>query len=164
MDLGSIFLILALAVVVFLFISRPFLERRSEGERLLARQAIREKDRQRSSLLAQRDRLLNAIQELDTDSDLGKIPEDAYAEQRESLLKAGTMVFRQLDELTKSTSNAPDHGKTISDERDDLEALIASRRRAREKTRDNYCHSCGNALHHGDKFCPGCGTRIENTI
>jgi hypothetical protein len=91
MDIGSIFLILGLLVLVILFISRPFLERKTlpaSGE-----------DHELSSLLAERDRILNALQELDFDFALGKIPESDFPGQRASLLQRGADILRQLDTL-----------------------------------------------------------------
>jgi hypothetical protein len=160
MDVGSIFLILALALIVFLFVSRPFFERQSEGGQLLAGEAILERDHLRSGLLAERDRLLNALQELDSDNELGKVPEEDYTEQRDALLKSGAVVLRQLDEFVQSPSRGTAGLKTNSVESDDLEALIAARRRARDKKEVNYCHKCGAALQQDDKFCSSCGTRI----
>lgn len=159
MDVGSILLILALVLIVFLFVSRPFFERQSEGGQLLAGEAVLERDHRRSELLAEHDRLLNALHELDSDNGLGKIPEEHYAEQRDILLKSGALVLRQLDEFEQSSSRAAGV-KANSGESDDLEALIVARRRARDKKKVNFCHKCGTALQRDDIFCSSCGTRI----
>ena len=81
MDIGSIFLILALLILVALFVSRPFISRSQETVSL----TLDPQDHERSSLLAERDRLLNALQELDFDATLGKIPEEDYPAQREAV-------------------------------------------------------------------------------
>ncbi len=95
MDIGSIFLILALLVLVVFFVSQPFLDRRRELSST-SRNAI---DHELSSLLAERDRALNALQELDFDYALGKIPEEDYPAQRQRLLQYGADTLRKLDEL-----------------------------------------------------------------
>ncbi len=64
MDFGSIFLILALLLMVILFISRPFL---STAVSAAAVKAERDEDHRRSALLAERDRLLTSVKELDFD-------------------------------------------------------------------------------------------------
>jgi hypothetical protein len=160
MDVGSIFLILALALIVFLFISRPFFERQSEGGHFLAGEATLERDHQHSGLLAERDRLLNALEELDSDNALGKVPEENYTEQRDALLTSGALVFQKLDEFEQSLPGRAAGEKVNAGESDDLEALIAARRRARDNKKVNFCHKCGTAIQQDDTFCSSCGTKI----
>ena len=69
MDIGSIFLILAILVPVVIFITRPILEHSAT--------VVTDEEHQYSALLAERDRVLLALQELEFDHDLGKIPEEA---------------------------------------------------------------------------------------
>jgi hypothetical protein len=52
------------------------------------------------------------------------------------------------------TANA--HSLSI-DPDDDLEALIASRRRDKEEKAAGFCSQCGSPVHQADKFCPRCG-------
>jgi hypothetical protein len=89
MDIGSILLILALLILVAVFVFRPVLERKSV--------LVSEEDQSESALLAERDRILDAIQELDFDHTMGKIPPDDYPGQRTQLLQRGADVLRQLD-------------------------------------------------------------------
>jgi hypothetical protein len=119
MDVASIFLTLAVALLVGLFISRPFANRRAATE-LLIRPASEEIEVRRSSLLAERDRVLNALQDLEFDFTLGKIPELDYPVQRAELLKKGADVLRQLDEI------AGVKAATSAEER--VEAVVAARR------------------------------------
>ena len=157
MDIGSIFLILALAIVVSIFVSRPFFEHRKD-ENLSSPQEAMQKEYQRSSLLAERDRILNSLQELEADFELGKIPQEDFGTQREALLVKGAETLKQLDAFkieesreSKSASIKPD---------DELEKLIAKRRMSKE-TAANFCPSCGSALHKGDLFCSSCGYKIQ---
>ncbi len=81
MELGAIFLLLVVLVIIVLFVAQPFTEHwrvkaQSSGEI--------------SSLLAERERALSALQELDFDYGLGKIPADEYSAQRASLLQTGS--------------------------------------------------------------------------
>ena len=185
MDIGSIFLILGLFILVGLFISRPFLERTSVS--------VSQEEHEYSALLAERDRLLNALQELDFDNALGKVPEDDYPSQRSALLQRGAEVLRQLDTYQKEVPegdlsagmedrleaaiaarradaarvNAAPQLQTVEGipnsqgaADDDLEALLASRRRDRREKAAGFCSQCGGAVQKSDRFCPKCGNAV----
>jgi hypothetical protein len=101
---GSLFLILALAVIVAVYIGKPFLLNTEQKPASSTKAIEHDREHQISSLLAERDRVLNALQELDFDYSLGKIPVDEYPQQRAALLKSGSDVLRALDEMTAATS------------------------------------------------------------
>lgn len=166
MDLGSIFLILAVFLGVALFIGRPFFERRGKSMSV--------EEHELSHLLAERDRVLTALQELEFDHVLGKIPEEDYPEQRAALLVKGAETLRQLDAYQPPASQqtaedrmeaaiaarrvaaaAAPAGPVNADDR--LEVIIAERRRAREGKSAGFCHKCGSPLQISDRFCPRCG-------
>jgi hypothetical protein len=185
MDIGSIFLILALFVLVGLFVSRPFFE---DTKQTFVSNAD---THDRSVLLAERDRVLNALQELDFDYALGKIPEEDYPEQRGLLLQRGAEVLRSLDNIEKVDdleSSMEDRieqaiaarrsgmGKTVSGVQnpaqvsrgvsasvaspdDDLEVMLATRRRTRQEKSTGFCPKCGGPLQQSDRFCPKCGAK-----
>lgn len=112
MDIGSILLILALFVVVVLFLARPFFDNRS--------QSVSREEHEVSSLLAERDRIITALQELDFDFALQKIPEDEYPAQRATLLARGSEILRQLDQIQPAAVDGS------AEER--IETAIAARR------------------------------------
>lgn len=109
MELGSIFLLLAVILLVGIYISRPLFQRSDPGNKVKnspdqsgdeAVYAVRsgaDPDHIRSSLLAEYDRLLNTIQEFEFDHTLGKIPSEDYPAQRAALLQAGADVLKKLD-------------------------------------------------------------------
>jgi len=103
-------------------------------------------------LLADRDRLLTALEELETDNALDKVQLEDYSTQRKALLQEGAAVLKQLDELEGKT-----RAERVAVEDDDLEAMIASRRRERQEKQDGTCHACGKPVQASDKFCPSCG-------
>jgi hypothetical protein len=119
MDVPSLFLILAVALLVGVFVSRPFVDRHSASEELI-RPAAEENDIRRSSLLAERDRILVALQDLEFDFTLGKIPAENYPLQRTELLTNGAAVLRQLDELEGAAATSSAESR--------LEAVVAARR------------------------------------
>lgn len=195
MDLGSLFIFLALLILVGLYVSRPFFESKSMSEVNLdsvhpnKTPVNAEDEHQLSALMAERDRILLAIQELDFDATLGKIPEEDYPSQRQALLSKGAEVLRQLDayqvEMPVAMSLADEHqsepsaagqqavspgiavvgygnGNRASVFGDDeIETLLANRRRERQGKASGFCPKCGGALQKVDKFCPKCGARVS---
>ena len=181
MDIGSIFLLLALVLLVMVFIARPVLEHKGN--------VISQEEHELSSLLAERDRTLNALQELDFDHILGKIPEEDYPVQRSRMIQYGADILRKLDDYETQTSSgkAEDRleqailvrqsakqplttpalvangngGNHVIHPDDDLEAKIAERRRNRKERAAGFCHQCGSPLQQSDRFCPRCGNDIS---
>ena len=183
-DLGTIFLILALLIPVSLYIVRPLMERRSIS--------VSEEEQALSSLMAERDRLLDAIQELDMDNTMGKIPEDVYPVQRADLLRRGAEVLRKIDnfyeqyqvddpdrELEAAIAARRAEAEPPTDpepvpapepvlervmaggfQDDQLEDLIAARRRAQSGKASGFCPQCGTAIQKHDRFCSNCGTTV----
>jgi hypothetical protein len=184
MDIGSIFLILGLLILVGLFISRPLIERTATS--------VTQEEHELSALLAERDRLLNALQELDFDYTLGKIPEEDYPAQRAVLLQRGADVLRKLDAFQaeapvvdaesrleaaiaarradagrapvspsgngrEARSNA---GAVVAEVDDDIERLLSDRRRARSEKSAGFCPNCGGPIQKSDRFCPQCGATV----
>ena len=168
MDIGSIFLILGLLVLVVLFISQPLMKRNAT--------MVSEVEPKYSALLAERDRIINTLQELDFDHALGKIPEESYPSQRTLLLQRGAAILREIDEYhgdsgqedidarleaaietLRADSKDPQEPRIDDDE---LESLIALRRRARKGRSGGFCPQCGNALQQSDQFCPKCGVSL----
>ncbi len=175
MDIGSILMLVAVVLGVAVFVGGPFIH--SPRARAAAHRLDTPQDHARSALLAERDRVLTALQELDFDHTLGKIPEDDYPAQRMALLQSGADVLRKLDEMEPAT------GRTSAESRleaavaarradarrdnapaaapaDELEAQIAARRRAREEKSAGFCPKCGKPVQKSDAFCPRCGATL----
>ncbi len=187
MEIGSILLILALALIVGIFISRPFFEETPAREKNAGQEEF---DHERSSLLAERDRILNALKELDFDHLLGKIPEEEYPQQRAILMQKGVDVLKRLDALQSvQSSHSPSdqlelalehqtitqplfqgnnkgNGQSASAKTsngnarrpdDEIERMLANRRRVRTEKAAGFCSKCGNPIQKSDRFCPKCG-------
>jgi hypothetical protein len=137
---------------------------------------VLEKEMHVSSLMAERDRILLALQELEFDYNLGKIPEEDYPVQRQFLLKRGAEVIKTLDEIKGNSSednviqqietaleeNRADGPKfeTKTEKDLDIESLIAARKRSKEVKPDGFCPKCGKPISKNDKFCSKCGTPL----
>jgi len=178
MDFGAILLILALLVGVVMFIGRPLFDRKADQQLLAERKAAQIEDHRHSTLLAERDRVLTALQELDFDNAVGKVPPEDYPVQRAGLLQSGAEILRQLDEIeqTGARESAEDRLESAvaarradlserprlpSADQDDLEMLIASRRRTRTEKAAGFCPKCGRPVQKSDQFCTGCGAVIK---
>jgi len=190
MDIGSLLFILALLVLVGIFVSRPLVERK-EGK--ISSEDVKE-EHNLSTLLAERDRTLDSLEELDFDYAVGKVPEEDYPSQRKALINRGAFILRELDKYeaeapeeqaearletaiaarraaadqdepaqpaseSQSTVDIPTSTHAIED--DEIEALIAARRRARSDKSAGFCPQCGNAVTISDQFCSKCGNALS---
>jgi rubrerythrin len=181
MDIGAIFFTLAVVTLVGMYVGQPYLQRR--GRRTT------QEDHEYSTLMADYDRTVNTLQELDFDNALGKVPMEDYPRQRAELLVKGAELLRKLDELAPSsspggsTNEAKGEGKDAESrieaavatrradasankavtalEDDDLESLIASRRKTRNGKSAGFCPKCGKPILVSDRFCPSCGKAIN---
>jgi hypothetical protein len=177
MDIGSIFLILAILIPVGLYIARPLIEPKGLS--------VSQQEQELSTLLARRDQVIATIHELDDDYQLGKIPAEVYPANRLSLLQSGAEILHQIDAQQKGTptSTAEDrleaavvarrltsdgtqtaakrNGNAVPPVPDDeLEQMIAARRRLRQGKAGGFCPKCGKPVQELDRFCPKCGASL----
>ncbi len=167
MELTAIFFSLAVLILVGIYLYAPFMERRARR--------VTEEEHELSALMAERDRVVNSLQELDFDFKLGKVPEEDYPTQRASLLQKGADILRKIDSLTPSgtqvdtetrieraiaarRADASMAAAEVSD--DDLEALISTRRKGRKDKSAGFCPRCGKPVMVTDRFCPSCGKSL----
>jgi len=165
MQIVSIFFTLGILIFVGVFLYMPFLERRARR--------VTEDEHETSTLLAERERIVNSLQELESDYQLGKVPEEDYPTQRANFLQRGADVLRKLDELAPSSKQVDTDAsieraialrrKKTSDKKltdDDIESLIASRRKGRKSKSAGFCPKCGKPVMATDRFCPACGKTL----
>ncbi|HKG53482.1 MAG TPA: zinc ribbon domain-containing protein [Anaerolineales bacterium] len=168
MELTAIFFSLAVLILVGVYLYAPFMERRARR--------VTEEEHELSALMAERDRVINSLQELDFDFKLGKIPEDDYPTQRVGLLQKGADILRKIDSLAPQAVSAQDTearleraiaarradasttAPDVSDE--DLESMISSRRKGRTTKSAGFCPKCGKPVMVTDRFCPSCGKSL----
>ena len=169
MELPAIFFSLAVLILVGIYLYAPFMERRARR--------VTEEEHELSALMAERDRVINSLQELDFDFKLGKIPEEDYPVQRSTLLQKGADILRQIDALAPQVTTTQDTEarleRAIAARRadtslakievseDDLESMISSRRRTRTNKSAGFCPKCGKPVMVTDRFCPSCGKSLS---
>ena len=170
MDIGAIFFTLAVVTLVGMYVGQPYLQRR--GRRTT------QEDHEYSTLMADYDRTVNTLQELDFDNALGKVPVEDYPRQRAELLAKGAELLRKLDAMqpqetgrdaesrieaavaSRRADSSTKKAVTVLDD-DDLESLIASRRKTRNGKSAGFCPKCGKPILVSDRFCPSCGKAIN---
>jgi len=132
-------------------------------------------------LLANRERVLTQLRDLDFDRTMGKINEVDYAAQRAQLVAEGVAILKQLDALGAAASQP---GGEPADEIEaavaqvrarraapapvDVDAEIeagvaaaAARRASKPSGSDKvFCPQCGAEAVPGDRFCARCGTPL----
>lgn len=169
MQLTALFFTLAILILVAIYLYAPFMERRARR--------VTEEEHELSALMAERDRVINSLQELDFDFKLGKIPEDDYPTQRSSLLQKGADILRRIDSIAPQPASAQDADarieKAIAARRadasvtkaepsdDDVESMIAARRKVRKEKSSGFCPKCGKPVMVSDRFCPSCGKSLS---
>lgn len=177
MDLGSLLLILGIFILVILFISLPFVKRRTVP--------VRGENSDMSSWLAEQDRIIDALLELDFDHEMGKIPDEIYQQQRRHLLTKGVSIMQQIESRSgnmligkkkpgeyagntiqtnhsQNSSSGKQGGKRpLATPDDDIEVLLATRRRERGEKAGGFCPQCGSPLQMSDRFCPHCGEALS---
>lgn len=168
MQIAALLLTLGVIILVGLFLYAPFLERQSRR--------ITEEEHELSALMAERDRAINSLQELDFDFKLGKIPEGEYPAQRAALLQKGADILRKIDALSPKADSALDtesrlesavaaHRADASAKRteftdDDVESMIIARKKSRKDKSAGFCPNCGKPIMTSDRFCPSCGNSL----
>ena len=138
---------------------------------------VTEEEHELSTLMAERDRVINSLQELDFDFKLGKIPEEDYPTQRTNLLQKGADLLRKIDSIAPQSASAQDADvrieKAIAAHRadasmakteisdDDVESMVAARRKGRKEKSSGFCPKCGKPVMVSDRFCPSCGKSLS---
>ena len=170
MDIGAIFFTLAVVTLVGMYVGQPYIQRRG-------RRATQE-DHEYSSLMAEYDRAVNTLQELDFDNSLGKVPADDYPRQRAELLAKGADLLRKLDAMQPQQTSHDAESRmeaAVASRRadssvekvvamfddDDLESMIAARRKTRNGKSAGFCPKCGRPILVSDRFCPSCGKALN---
>jgi hypothetical protein len=141
MDVGSLLIMMGLALAVVAFLARPLLQDRVS--------AIGPEDQEPSVLQAERDKILVMIREIEMDHAMEKIGPDDFQAQRAALVARGSAVLREIDALGGAAGSGDLDAA--------IEAAVAARRRAGPAGRAGFCARCGQPLQRSDRFCPRCG-------
>ena len=167
MDIGSILLLLSVLLLVAFLVGRPLLETDAE--------VPSQEELDAFAIWAERDRILDALEELDFDHRLGKISKEEYPLRRQLLMKEGAEVLKTLDLMEDDQPVEGDPVEAAIAERraassrpaarpvavdDEIESLIAARRREKTDQSGGFCPQCGQAHLASDRFCSKCGAAL----
>jgi hypothetical protein len=172
MEIGAIFFTLAVVTLVGMYVGQPYIQNRSRR--------TTQEEHEISSLMAQYDRAVNTLQELDFDNSLGKVPADDYPRQRTELLSKGAELLRKLDALQATSSTLGSRARRraglaaageAKDAESRIEAAVASKRADAATSNgdtlldDDSLESmiASRRKTHKEKsagFCPKCGKPI----
>jgi hypothetical protein len=148
MEFGSLIVVLFLFILSGLYILRPILVRtrieRRAGSTL------------RDALTADKERLLQALEELDLEFELDKISQEEHTRSRDLLLAEAAKVLKELDKLPKSSP-----GKKAKPEPaladDELDRMIAARREELKGKSGAKCPHCSKSVKSDAQYCSHCG-------
>jgi hypothetical protein len=149
MDLGSLLVILALAVLVAAFVARPFFEAGvappAEIETAL------------SSKRAELDRVLGLLKDLEMDFAMAKVLPEDYKATRPQLVRRGADLMREIDQAVGNGHRPTAEAEDLDSE---IEAEVARLRGGAGAAPAGFCGRCGHAVLSGDKFCVRCGAPL----
>ncbi len=149
MTFTSLIIIFFIFIMAGLIVLRPFLDQ--VGGKVNLGSGVRD------GLLAERERLLSSIEELDLDLELQKISSSEHALDRNLLLSQAADVLKELDRYSKP--KGAQKGKSKKTKGDDLEKMIQERRKKLAEENIVYCSSCGKTIVAGAQFCSHCGEK-----
>lgn len=134
MELGAIFVGLALLVATVPFVARPFHSKRGEKKQQPSSRVNPDEKR-----LA----VLSALRDLDFDFRTGKVGEEDYTALRTQLVAEAAFYIQP-------------EPPSIEDGR--LEAMIKARKASQAKVQE--CSHCGKNVEANSRFCSHCGTAV----
>jgi hypothetical protein len=149
MDLGSLLVILALAVLAAAFIARPLFEGGVP--------APAETETALSAKKAELDRVLGLIQDLEMDFAMAKVLPADYEAARPELVRRGADLLRELDRAEGNGHRRMAGGEDLDSE---IEAEVARLRGGAGAAPAGFCGRCGQAALSGDRFCVRCGAPL----
>lgn len=135
MELGAIFVGLAMLVASVPYLARPFQEKQFKSKQQPAVCLTPDEERQA---------VLSALRDLDFDFSTGKVSEEDYSALRAQLVTEAATYIRSE--------------KSIADEQ--IEIMIQARKASQSNIRK--CSNCGNTVEPNSRFCSQCGTAAGN--
>lgn len=149
MDLGTLFIVLSIFVVVAVIAVKPFLFK------------VQDQDHPHRHLFGNyQDQLALAenrknLKKLELDYRSGKISDSTFNVRRQNLeLSAKDLPYQiGAGEESLLTGN--------SDTSDQIEAMLEKRRMSRSERSSGFCPRCGKPIQKSDLYCPFCGHEMR---
>lgn len=126
MSAEGLIVTLTLIVIAILWVGSPLLRRRAGQQR-----KNKPGQRQRDRLLADYERVLSILRDLDEDHATGKTQPETYEQEREQWIQRGVQLLMALDKLEgEKKQDTPEAAPTVDESVDNaIEAAILARRK-----------------------------------
>jgi len=151
MDVGSILIMVAIAVLAVVFIARPL------SDSGLTTSGM--DDTGLSSRKAELEHVLSLIQDLDMDYAMEKVLPDDYKTARPELVSRGAALMREIDGWQGTNGHRPSALPSAGLDAE-IEAQVARLRGGAGAAPAGFCARCGQASLAGDRFCIRCGAPL----
>ncbi len=135
----TIFAVVALVVLTFVFIVYPLFRRRSPEVGLTEDEKLQE-------LRSKRDTTYSMLKEMEFDLQSGILTEEDYHDLEARYKRKAISILRGIDDLKRGTNMG-----------DEIEKRVLELRRSKGR----FCSQCGTRYQDGDRFCPRCGTSLS---
>lgn len=171
MEIIAILISLILFAAIALYVGRPLMK---------SRRSLKADGADALSLEMQREALYTQIKELDLDHATGKVNDEDYTRLRADLVAQAAAVLKQIDGVAQQPAPAaapvaaddvealiaarrkPRSASTPDTSDTDVEAAIAARRKTAAPTAsDLTCPRCGRPIGADDAFCAKCGAALQ---
>ena len=174
MEIIALLIGLVILAAIGFYVSRPLVQSRRAGQPNGVADV--------QSLETQRESLYIQIKELDVDHATGKVNEEDFTRLRADLVAQAAAVLKQIDGVAQQAAPA------ALSAQDDVEVLIAARRKARSASAPGTaganleaaiaarrktaapiagelaCPKCGKPIDADDAFCAKCGTALRTQL
>lgn len=138
---GIVLIVLAVAIVAW-----PLLKRVGRSEVFVSTEDV-----QLENLLTQKVAAFSALDELDSDYEMGNLSSSDYGELKTRYEQKAVSLMRELDELQE------EHSDDIEREIQELRGRSKSVTEGQDAA--TFCTGCGAELAADDNFCSQCGER-----
>jgi len=142
MVFGSIFIVLAVGILAFAYITNEF-------GRQVHPQLYEEVDAAGLGSGRVYQQKLYWLKELEIEYETGKIEASDYLQQKEKLQNEALEVLTRIQAFSNTVQ--------IKDK--DVEEMIQDRRMERVERSAGFCVKCGSPLQRSDLFCSSCGSK-----
>lgn len=145
MVFGSLFIILAVGILAFAFITSGFY-------RVSTQKQIKEEQISDNELQDHYQQKLQWLRELEFEFKAEKIDAKDYERQKITLQAEAVETLKRIETL----SNQPAENDSKK-----VEGLITDRRMERDERSAGFCVKCGRPIQSSDQFCPNCGMKRD---
>ncbi len=135
----TIFAVVALVVLTFVFIVYPLFRRKLPEVGLTEDEKLQE-------LRSKRDTTYSMLKEMEFDLQSGILTEEDYHDLEARYKRKAISILRGIDDLKRGTNMG-----------DEIEKRVLELRRSKGR----FCSQCGTRYQEGDRFCSRCGTSLS---